>query len=342
MFDLKKGADFDIIGMGEVMLRLSSPDKQTISQGDIFIKNAGGSELNVVSDAAVLGIRGGIITKLPDSKVGRFVRDKIRSANVSDDFIIFDKTPKKRLGIYYYECGAYPRKSSVEYDRALSSMCSIALEELKEDVFERTKVFHLSSITLAIDKALADVVFEILKLFKSKGAKISFDVNYRCALWSEKEARIMVEKVLPLVDFLFVSEETSRRMLGRRGALEDIMKGYTTDYGCKLVATTQRQVITPDRHNFTSIMYFDGEFYKEKPYMDIEVIDRVGSGDAYVAGVLYGIIKFASPQKALEIGNALSALKNTVVGDMAGFSYDEVVKVVESHKNKGREDEMER
>ena len=342
MFDFKQNADFDIIGMGEVMLRLSPPQKETISGSDTFIKNAGGSELNVVSDAAMLGARGGIITKLPDSKTGRFVRDKIRSGNVSDDYIIFDKSPEKRLGIYYYECGAYPRKSSVEYDRRFSSMCSLNMNELKKDVFEKTRIFHISSIALAINSGLCDVVFEMLKLFKSRGAKISFDVNYRSALWSEKEAKIMVEKVLPMVDFLFVSEETSRRMLQRSGTLEDIMKGYADEYSCTLVATTQRKVISPDRHDFSSVIYCGGDFYKEMPYKSIEVIDRVGSGDAYVAGVLFGLIKFGCPQKALETGNALSSLKNTVAGDMAGFSYDEVLRVVDSHKSAGAGSEMER
>ena len=124
-FITKEPKKFDIISLGEVMLRLSPPDKEKISQCETFEKKAGGSELNVASGAAYLGVRSAIITKLPDNKIGRFIRYKIRYGNVSDDYIVNDTSEEKRLGIYYYESGAYPRKSSVVYDRANSSLCSL-------------------------------------------------------------------------------------------------------------------------------------------------------------------------------------------------------------------------
>ena len=338
----KKDTDFDIIGMGEVMLRLSSPGKEKISQSETFEKNVGGSELNVVSGAAMLGVRSAIITKLPQNKIGHFVRNKIRYGNVSDDYIVYDESDAARLGVYYYESGAYPRKSSVIYDRERSSMCSLHYNELPDDIYSKTKIFHISSITLAIDKDLQKIALEIIKRFHDAGAMISFDVNYRAALWSEEEAKNVIEKVFEYVDFLFVSEETSRRMLKRSGTLEEIMKGYADDYGCKLVATTRREVVSPMRHNFNSKIYFDGKFYEEKPYNNIEVIDRIGSGDAYLSGVLYGLITTGDVQKALEIGNASSAVKNTVIGDMAASSIDEIMSVIKSHKTVGRQDEMVR
>lgn len=338
----KKDTEFDIIGMGEVMLRLSSPGKEKISQSETFEKNVGGSELNVVSGAAMLGVRSAIITKLPQNKIGHFVRNKIRYGNVSDDYIVYDTSDAARLGVYYYESGAYPRKSSVIYDRERSSMCSLHYNELPDDIYSKTKIFHISSITLAIDKDLQKIALEIIKRFHDAGAMISFDVNYRAALWSEWEAKSVIEKVFEYVDFLFVSEETSRRMLKRSGTLEEIMKGYADDYGCKLVATTRREVVSPMRHNFNSKIYFDGKFYEEKPYNNIEVIDRIGSGDAYLSGVLYGLIMTGDVQKALEIGNASSAVKNTVIGDMAASSIDEIMNVIKSHKTVGRQDEMVR
>ena len=338
----KKDTEFDIIGMGEVMLRLSSPGKEKISQSETFEKNVGGSELNVVSGAAMLGVRSAIITKLPQNKIGHFVRNKIRYGNVSDDYIVYDTSDAARLGVYYYESGAYPRKSSVIYDRERSSMCSLHYNELPDDIYSKTKIFHISSITLAIDKDLQKIALEIIKRFHDAGAMISFDVNYRAALWSEGEAKSVIEKVFEYVDFLFVSEETSRRMLKRSGTLEEIMKGYADDYGCKLVATTRREVVSPMRHNFNSKIYFDGKFYEEKPYNNIEVIDRIGSGDAYLSGVLYGLIMTGDVQKALEIGNASSAVKNTVIGDMAASSIDEIISVIKSHKAVGRQDEMVR
>lgn len=340
--NFKENTDFDIIGIGEVMLRLSPPNKEKISQSETFEKNAGGSELNVVSGAAMMGARSAIITKVPKNKMGHFIRNKIRYGNVSDDYLIYDYSDSRRLGIYYYESGVYPRKSSVIYDRALSSMCSMRIDEVPEDIYGKTKIFHVSGITLAIDKGLRETTLEMIKKFHEAGALISFDVNYRAALWSEEEAREVIEQIFPYVDLLFVSEETSRRMLQRTGTLEEIMQGYVKDYGCKLVATTRREAVSPTRHNFTSKIYFDGKFYEEPPYKDIEVIDRIGSGDAYLAGVLYGLVKTEDIQTALEIGNASSAVKNTVIGDMAASSIEEIMSVIKSHKAIGPQDEMVR
>lgn len=342
MFEFKENTEFDLIGMGEVMLRLSPPGKEKISQSETFEKNAGGSELNVVSGAAMLGLRSAIITKIPANKMGHFIRNKIRYGNVSDDHIVYDESEDKRLGIYYYESGVYPRKSSCIYDRSDSSMCSLSLDEIDERVYSATKVFHISSITLALSPKLREVALEAVKRFKNAGALISFDVNYRATLWSEEEARNVIESVFPLVDMLFVSEETSRRMLRRTGTLEDIMMGYAKDYGCRLVATTRREVVSPTRHNFNSKIFFEGRFYEDKPYKEIEVVDRIGSGDAYLAGVLYGVIKNRDIVRALEVGNALSAVKNTVQGDMSASSIDEIRAVIKSHKATGPQDEMVR
>ncbi len=342
MIKFKENTDFDIIGMGEVMLRLSPPNKEKISQSETFEKNAGGSELNVVSGAAMLGARSAIVTKIPKNKMGHFIRNKVRYGNVSDDYLIYDYSDSRRLGIYYYESGAYPRKSSVIYDRARSSMCSLRLNELDPAMFAKAKVFHISSITLALDVGLRETAIEMIKRFKEQGTMISFDVNYRAALWSEEEAKKVVEEIFPYVDLLFVSEETSRRMLQRTGTLEEIIKGYVKDYGCSLVATTRREAVSPTHHNFTSKIYCDGKFYEEPPYNNIEVIDRIGSGDAYLAGVLYGLIKCGTVERALEIGNALSAVKNTVLGDMSASSIDEIESVIKSHKATGHQDEMVR
>lgn len=342
MFEFKENTEFDLIGMGEVMLRLSPPGKEKISQSETFEKNAGGSELNVVSGAAMLGLRSAIITKIPANKMGHFIRNKIRYGNVSDDHIVYDESDGKRLGIYYYESGAYPRKSSCIYDRGDSSMCSLSLDEIDENVYSSAKVFHISSITLALSPKLREVALEAIRRFKEAGALISFDVNYRAALWSEEEARAVIESVFPLVDILFVSEETSRRMLQRTGTLEDIMMGYARDYGCRLVATTRREVVSPTKHNFNSKIFFEGRFYEDKPYKEIEVVDRIGSGDAYLAGVLYGLIKNRDIERALEVGNALSAVKNTVQGDMSASSIDEIRAVIKSHKATGIQDEMVR
>ena len=339
---IKDKAEFDLIGFGEVMLRLSPPDKEKISQSEIFEKNCGGSEFNVASGAANLGVRSAIVTKLPKNKMGHFIARRIRYGTVSDDYVVWDDSDTKRLGIYYYESGVYPRKSAVVYDRAASSICSLKLSEIPDDIYENTRVFHISSISLALCDQLRQTAIEMIKRMKNSGVAISFDVNYRAALWSEQEARELIKTILPLVDILFVSEETSRRMMQRVGTLDEIMKGYADEYGCKIVATTRREVVSPTKHNFGSRVYFDGKFYEEPHYKNIEVIDRVGSGDAYVAGMLYGILSGGSIEDSMAYGNALSAIKNTVSGDMSISSIDEVRSVIDSHRATGVQDEMVR
>ena len=339
---IKSSADFDLISFGEVMLRLSPPDKEKISQSEVFEKNCGGSEFNVASGAANLGIRSAIITKLPKNKMGHFIARRIRYGTVSDDYVVWDDSDSKRLGIYYYESGVFPRKSAVVYDRAGASVCSLDLSEIPDEIYEKTRIFHISSISLALGETLRKTAIEVIKRMKASGVAISFDVNYRAALWSEEEARELIKTILPMVDILFVSEETSRRMMQKVGTLDEIMKSYSDEYGCRIVATTRREVVSPTRHNFGSRVYFDGKFYEEPHYKNIEVIDRVGSGDAYVAGVLYGILSGASIEDCMSYGNALSAVKNTVSGDMSISSIDEVNSIIESHRATGPQDEMVR
>ena len=339
---IKKNKEYDIIGFGEVMLRLSPDSKEKISTSESFNKNAGGSELNVVSGAAMLGVRSAIITKLPENKLGHFIRNKIRYGNVSDDYIVYDNSDTKRLGIYFYESGVYPRKSSVVYDRANASVTTLTDSEIPDDIYKKTSIFHISSISLALGKTLQQTAIDCIKRFKEAGAAISFDVNYRATLWDEDTARETIKSILPYVDILFVSEESSRRMFQKTGTLNEIQKSYADEYGCKIVATTKREVLSPTKHNFSSQIYYDGNFYTEPAYENIEVVDRLGSGDAYVAGVLYGIISREDIVSALEIGNAMSAIKNTINGDMCSSGIGEVEEVIKSHKTVGHQSEMNR
>ena len=149
---------------------------------------------------------------------------------------------------------------------------------------------------------------EMIRRFKQAGAQISLDVNYRANLWSESDAYATLQTVLPMVDVLFVSEETSRRMFRKTGTRDAIMRSYCTEYGVSVVAATDRVVINPHKHDFGSTIY-DAEsdrFFTEPPYRGIEVVDRIGSGDAYISGVLYGLLcDGGSCRKALAYGNAV-------------------------------------
>ncbi len=336
---------FDLITFGETMLRLSPPQNGRIFRSEVFEKHAGGAELNVASGVSLLGMRSGIITRLPRNELGTFVKNRIRFSSVSDDFIIYDDSPDARLGIYYYENGAYPRKPTVVYDRKHSSITNIKPEEIPEDIYGKTRMFYTSGITLALCENTRTLAIQLIKKFKEAGAKIAFDVNYRANLWDEETARTTIKKILPYIDVLFVSEESCRRMFQMSGTLEEMHRQFCKEYpNIEIIASSMREVISPKVHSFTSLVYSKKEdkFYTEDQYKDIDVVDRIGSGDAYCAGVLFGILKYNDPKKAMEFGNATCATKNTIYGDLPLSDFNEISSVIKSHQTKGKQSEMNR
>lgn len=326
------------------MLRLSPPGKEKFSRGDIFEKRAGGSELNVVAGISELGLSTAIISKLPDHDLSRFIVNQMRALGVADDYVFFDKRNDARLGLYYYESGATPRKPSVVYDRKGASINQITVDEIPTEIYANTRLFHTSGITLALGDATCSVALEMMKRFKEAGALLSFDVNYRANLWSEQQAKATIERVLPLLDVLFISEETSRRMFQKTGYLQEIMKSYCTEYGISVVATSERKVLSATQHSFGSTLYSakDNQFYNEPAYEGIEVVDRIGSGDAFVSGVLFGLLKFNDVQKALEFGNAMAAVKCTIPGDLIQTNLREIEGIIKAHQSTEPQSEMNR
>ena len=335
---------FDLMCFGEIMLRLSPPSNERLVRGELLEKRAGGAELNVASGVSLLGLRTGMLSKLPRNALGTFIKNRIRFLGVSDDYLVYDDSDEARLGVYYYEYGAYPRKPSIVYDRKNSSINRITLDEIPDSVYSDTRLFHTSGISLALSDNAREVSTELIRRFKAGGARISFDVNYRANLWSEEDARAAIERILPDVDILFISEETSRRMFCRTGDLRDIMKSYCEQYGVRIVATTQRTVLSPKQHTFGSILYdrVSDAFYTEPPYENIDVVDRLGSGDAYVAGVLYGLLHTGDPMQAVQFGNAASAVKNTIPGDLPSSDLSEIAAIIRSHQSTGPQSEMNR
>ncbi len=335
---------FDLVSYGEIMLRLSPPRHCRIIDNDVFEKKAGGAELNVASGVALLGMRTGIISMLPQNELGTFVKNRVRFTGVSDDFLQFDTSKQARLGTYFYEMGAAPRKATIVYDRMNSSINRFNINDVPNEIYKNARMFHVSGISLAISEKSFENSLQLIKNFKEGGAQISFDVNYRANLWGEEQAKAAIEKILPYVDVLFVSEETSRRMFQKTGELKDIQKSYCKDYGVKYVASTQRQVISARKHSFSSIIYDSNKdiHYAQDPYDDIEVIDRIGSGDAYVAGALYGLLEYGCAEQAMKFGNATSALKNTVPGDLPCSDLKEVLHTIKDHESTGPKSEMNR
>ena len=185
----------------------------------------------------------------------------------------------------------------------------------------------------------------MIKRFKEAGALISFDVNFRLNLWSGEEARECIEGILPYVDIFFCSEDTARLTFGKEGSLKEMMESFAEEYPISVMASTQRTVHSPKVHSFTSVIYDAGKkmFYEEQPYENIEVVDRIGSGDAYVAGALYGLLsEEGCCEKALKYGNASSAAKNTIPGDMPSLNRGEIENIIRDHANTGYKSEMNR
>ena len=334
MFENIEKRSFSVIGIGEVMLRLSPPAKERISYSESFEKMAGGSELNVVSGLSMLGLRTGIITKLPKNEIGKFIKNKIRYTGTSDDYIIYDTRIDKRLGVYYYESGAYPRLPIALYDRRASSFTSFRAQEVKDEVYNNTNLFHTSGITLALSEELSQNVAAMMKKFHESGALVSFDVNYRSSLWSEERARSTIEGILPYVDVFFISEDSARTMFKMTGTLQEIQRRFKEKYkNLTFIASTKRRVISAAKHSFSSLVYDANKnlHYEDTPYKNIDVVDRIGSGDAYVAGALYGLLKHKSITAAAKYGNAMAVLKNTVYGDMTACDLADIERIINSH-----------
>lgn len=339
------GKEFDLLSFGEVLLRLSPEGHERLDDSETFTKRVGGAELNVATGVALLGLRTGIISKLPDNNLGQFAKKRIRFSGVSDDYLVYEGGKDARLGLYYYEIGRYPRKPSVVYDRAFTSFSRCDINDFPESMYSSARLFHVSGITLALCEETRNTAIEMIHRFKEGGAIISFDVNFRGNLWTGDEARACIEKILPYIDIFFCSEDTARLTFGKTGTAEEIMKSFTDEYPISIVASTQRIVHSPMHHTFGSVIYSKATdtFYLEEPYHRIQVVDRIGSGDAYVSGVLYALLSEPDNfQRAVEFGNAQAAVKNTIPGDMPGSDLEEIESVIEDHHSTGYQSEMKR
>lgn len=337
---------FEVVSLGEIICRLSPSDShERLSRCDEFKRKIGGAEFNVVSALSNVGLRTGMITKIPDNDLGVYVKNSLRSYGVSDDLLIYDHSDDARLAIYYSEAGAYPRKPSVVYDRKNSSFCNLKLEDIDSDMFNSSKVFHTTGITLALGEQIRKNTIEIIKRFSKAGVKISFDVNFRANLWDETLARKTITEILPYVDIFFCSEETANKTFKKTGPIEEILREFSRDFNIPIVCSTKRTVHSPKLHSFTSYVYDANTdtVYTEAPYNNIDVIDRIGSGDAYIAGVLYGLItNNYNCFKALQYGNAFSVLKNTIPGDTLCSSLAEINSIIATHNGTGSTSEINR
>ena len=170
---------YDVITLGEILLRLSTPINGRLAQGDTFMKHLGGAELNIASEIGQLGLNTAIISKIPTNLLAAFIKNQLNASRVSENYLIEDHSDDSRIGIYYYEYGSYPRKPRVVYDRKHSSINNIEISDVPQTLFYNTRLFHTSGITLGLGGKAQDFAIHCIKEFKKQGTLISFDVNYR-------------------------------------------------------------------------------------------------------------------------------------------------------------------
>jgi 2-dehydro-3-deoxygluconokinase len=313
-----------IVTLGEIMLRLSPADKQRFVQADSFDVVYGGGEANVAVSLANYGHEAYFVSKLPKHEIGQSAVNSLRKYGVHTDFIV---RGGERVGIYYLEHGASMRPSKVIYDRTDSAIALANPAEFNwDEIFQDAKWFHFSGITPAISKQGALITKAACIAAKKHGVTVSVDLNYRKKLWTPAEAQAVMKDLMQYVDVCIGNEEDAELTLGfkpggdvTKGELDH--KGYERifaemqkQFGFKYVATTLRESHSASDNGWSALIYDGKEFYYSKKY-EIRIVDRVGGGDSFSAGLIHGLLTKKTQGEALEFAVAASALKHTIFGD---------------------------
>ena len=318
----------DVITFGETMIRLSPPNYRRLEQTNLLDVNIGGAEWNVATALSRLGTSTAWVSRLTDNPLGWMIRNKTREQGVDTSHIVWTKGD--RVGIYFVEFGAAPRASSVLYDRVNSAISQIKPGEVNwEEVLRGAKWFHTSGITPALSPGAAQVTADALKTAKKAGCKASYDLNYRARLWTPEEARKCQEPLMEYVDVLFSTEEDTKKVLGiSADNYREVAKKLAEKFNFEVVCITIREDISVLRNRWTAIAYSAGKIYEDRTY-DVEIVDRVGAGDSFSAGFIYGYLT-SDVEKGLKLGNAYSALKHSIPGDTNWATLQEVENQIKS------------
>jgi len=330
-----------VITFGEIMMRLATPGYLRFHQADKFEISFGGGESNVAVSLANYGIPSGFVTRLPENDLGDAVVKTLRKYNVDTENIIWGG---ERLGIYFLETGAVSRGSKVIYDRANSSIASIQTGMINwEKIFENASWFHWTGITPAISQNAANVLKEALKIANSKGITISTDLNYRKNLWKYgKSANEIMPDLVAECDIVLGNEEDAEMVLGIKPKGVDVSKGKVEGAAyesvskqimqgfpkVKKVITTLRGSISASHNTWSGVLYDGNKLYTAPTYQITHIVDRVGGGDSFMGGLIYGLLTYKDNQQALNFAVAASCLKHTIKGDFNLVSIDEVEKLM--------------
>lgn len=326
-----------VITFGEIMLRLAPPGYTRFVQADNFDATYGGGEANVAVSLAGFGLDAAFVTKLPDHEIGQAAVNALRRFGVDTRHIV---RGGKRIGIYFLEKGASQRPSKVVYDRTGSAIAEAAVKDFDwENIFVDTDWFHFTGITPALGDNAAALCLEACKTAKAKGMTISCDLNYRKNLWGREKAGQVMSALMQYVDVCIANEEDAADVFGIKAAGTDVTAGRVNDEGYKgvadelvkrfgfsKVAITLRQSISASDNNWSAMLYEKEECFYSKTY-PIHIVDRVGGGDSFGAGLIYACLNDYAPWAAIEFAAAASCLKHTIEGDFNLASVDEVNKL---------------
>ena len=328
-----------VVTFGEIMLRLAPEGYYRFVQADKFGATYGGGEANVAVSLANYGLDARYITKLPEHEIGQAAVNSLRKHGVDTSYIARGGS---RVGIYFLEKGASQRASKVIYDRDGSSIKDAKAEDFDWDrIFEGVEWFHFTGITPALGENLVEICIEACKKAKEKNITISCDLNYRKKLWTKQEAREAMTELCQYVDVCIANEEDASDVFGIAAENTDLTSGKVNHEGYisvaqqlaqkfqfKKVAITLRESISANDNGWSAMLYEDGKSYFSKKYM-VHIVDRVGGGDSFGAGLIYSQVMGYGPQESIEFAAAASCLKHTIEGDFNMVSVDEVKKLAE-------------
>jgi 2-dehydro-3-deoxygluconokinase len=321
-----------VVTLGEILLRLSPPGNQRFINSTTFEINYGGAEINVAVDLANLGVDTTLVTKVPANELGDAALRHANSYGVDTSFVA---RGGEKIGTYFLETGFSLRSSKVLYDRKYSAFSTVSKDEFDIDaIFEGVSLFHVSGITLAVSPEAFEVAEFFMKKAKEKGITVSFDFNYRSKMWSLKDASIGIEKVLKYVDIAFAGYLDFINILGipmGEGYIgENILGCYKTlypkvmeKYNFKYIVSSVRNVVSASKNLYSGFVFNGKDIEISKEY-EVDIIDRVGSGDAFTSGFLYSYLTDATDNYKIEFATASAVLKHTIPGDTNIVTKEEI------------------
>jgi 2-dehydro-3-deoxygluconokinase len=323
-----------VVTFGEIMLHLAPQGYLRFQQANTFEATYGGGEANVAVSLSNFGVSSVFVTKLVNHDIGQCAINDLRRYGVDTNFI---ERGGERIGIYYIEKGASQRASQVIYDRANSSIAAVASKDFDwKEIFKDVTWFHFTGITPALGENVAEICEEACVVAKEQGITISCDLNFRKKLWSSEEANKTMSNLMQYVDVCIANEEDAANVFNIHAKNSDIEKGILNHeayidvakqleerFNFKSIAITLRESISASTNKWSAMLYQNGEAYFSKTYT-IQIVDRVGGGDSFGAGLIYSALHRKSPQEAIEFAVAASCLKHTVEGDYNRVTVGEV------------------